>query len=148
MIREATLNDMPELLRMGGALVDEGRFRTFGFIEVKSRAMFESLIGGAGVVFVNERDGQIIGGIACGLSGDWFSDIPLTFDYGVFVWPEHRGTFGGFALMRAYVNWAKSLAPVVNINIGVTSGIDEERTVAMYGLLGLKRVGSALSNLG
>jgi GNAT superfamily N-acetyltransferase len=139
---------MPELLRMARALIDEGRFRTFGFIEAKSRAMFESLINGGGVVFVNERDGKVIGGMACGLSGDWFSDIPLTFDYGVFVWPEHRGSFAGFALMRAYVNWAKSLAPVVNINIGVTSGIDEERTVQMYALLGLKRIGSALSNLG
>jgi len=148
MIRQATLADMPELLRMGRALVEEGRFRSFGFIEAKSRAMFESLIGGAGVVFVNERDGLLIGAMACGRSEDWFSDIPLTFDYGVFVWPEHRGTFGGFSLMRAYVDWAKSLAPVVNINIGVTSGIDEERTVKLYALLGLKRVGTALSNLG
>ncbi|MGQ7937355.1 GNAT family N-acetyltransferase [Paraburkholderia sp. D1E] len=139
---------MPELLRMGSALVAEGRFRSFGFIEAKARAMFESLIDGPGVVFVNERVGQIVGGMACGLSGDWFSDIPLTFDYGVFVWPEHRGTFAGFALMKAYVNWARAQAPVVNINIGVTSGIDEERTVALYGLLGLKRIGSALSNLG
>jgi GNAT superfamily N-acetyltransferase len=148
MIRLATHEDMPSLLRMARALVAEGRFASFGFVEQKVFTLFTALIDGAGAIFVNERNGELVGAMACGKSQDWFSDLPLTYDYGVFVWPEHRGTFAGFSLMRAYVEWANSLGPRVNVNIGVTSGIDEERTVALYGLLGLNRVGTALSNQG
>jgi GNAT superfamily N-acetyltransferase len=145
---------MPVLLEMASALVAEGRFASFGFIEEKVRNLFAALLNGRGAIFLAERDGEIIGAIACGIGEDWFSDLPLTFDYGLLVLPAHRGGFSGAGLIRAYLEWAASLAPVVNINVGITSGINQERTIGLYVAIArrlginLRVIGAALSNLG
>ncbi len=154
MIRQATHDDMPALLELARELVAEGRFASFGFIEQKVRDRFEALIAGAGAIFVAERDGEIVGGMAAGIGGDWFSDVPLTFDFGIYTRSVARGGIAGGRLVEAYLMWAKSLAPVVNINVGVTSGINQDRTIALYLAIAkrlgiqLRVIGAALSNLG
>ncbi|SDI65345.1 Acetyltransferase (GNAT) family protein [Paraburkholderia steynii] len=145
---------MPELLAMARELVAEGRFAPFGFIESRVRETFEPLIDGAGVIFVAEDAGRIIGGMACGLSRDWFSHVPLTFEYGLYTRAGHRGGIAGARLIAAYLKWAVALAPVVNINAGVTSGIHQERTIALYARVGerlgiqMRAIGVAISNQG
>jgi len=145
---------MPELLAMARELVAEGRFAPFGFIEQRVRETFEPLLNGAGVIFVAERDGKIVGGMACGKSRDWFSDVPLTFEYGLYTRPGERGAMTGGRLITAYLLWANALAPVVNINAGVTSGVHQERTIALYLRIGqrlgipIRVIGAALSNQG
>lgn len=146
MIRTATIYDMPVLIALARELVAESRFSDFGFIEAKCQAQFEGLIGGAGVIFIAEKDGEVVGGMACGKSEDWFSDIPLIYEFGVFVRRSHRGGFHGARLIKAYVAWARSLAPRVNINAGVTTGIDNTRVIGLYQALGLEIIGSALSS--
>jgi hypothetical protein len=154
MIRTATPDDMPALLELARELVAEGRFASFGFIEEKVRARFEALLAGAGVIFVAERAGEIIGGMAAGIGEDWFSDVPLTFDYGIYTRAGVRGGIAGGRLVEAYLTWAAALAPVVNINVGVTSGINQERTIALYLAIArrlgihLRVIGAALSNMG
>jgi hypothetical protein len=154
MIRKATHADMPELLELARELVAEGRFASFGFIESRVRDRFEALMSGAGVIFIAERDGEVIGAMAAGIGGDWFSDVPLTFDYGIYVRKAVRGGIAGGRMIAAYLTWANALAQVVNINVGVTSGIDQERTIALYIAIAkrlgieLRVIGAALSNLG
>lgn len=152
MIRTADMGDMPALIDLARELVAESRFADFGFIEGKCRAQFESLMGGTGVIFIAEVAGEIVGGMACGKSGDWFSDVPLTFEYGLFTRAGMRGGMAGARLIAAYLQWAVALAPVVNINAGVTSGINQERTIALYLAVAkrlgipLRVIGTALSN--
>lgn len=145
---------MPELLAMARELVAEGRFAPFGFIESRVRETFEPLIDGAGVIFVAEEAGRIVGGMACGISRDWFSEVPLTFEYGLYTRAGHRGGMAGARMIAAYLTWASALAPVVNINAGVTSGIHQERTIALYIAVArrlgipMRVIGAALSNQG
>ncbi len=139
---------MPILVEFARQLVAESRFADFGFIEAKVAHRFGLLIDGAGAIFIAERDGLQIGAMACGIAADWFSEVPMTYEFGVYVLPQHRGTLAGPALIRSYIRWAKTFAERVNINVGVTTGIDDARVVALYERLGLKVIGTALSNLG
>lgn len=154
MIRTATHEDMPVLVDLARELVEEGRFAPFGFIPEKVRATFEKLIDGAGVIFVAERAGEIVGGMACGMSSDWFSDVPITYELGLFIRAERRGGFTAAMLIVAYLEWANSLGSLVNINAGVTSGIHQERTVEIYERVGrrlginMRAMGVVISNQG
>lgn len=148
MIRTAGYDDMPILVEFARELVAESRFRDFGFIDAKVESQFARLIDGEGVIFIAERDGEPIGAMACGVSADWFSEVPLTYEFGCYVRPAHRGTLAGAMLVRAYLRWARTLSPRVNVNLGVTTGITEARTVALYERLGLKIIGTALSTMG
>lgn len=139
---------MPILVEFARLLVAESRFADFGFIEEKVAHRFGLLIDGAGRIFIAERDGVPVGAMACGVSADWFSEVPMTYEFGVYVAPEHRGTLSGPCLIRSYIRWAKTFGERVNINVGVTTGIDEVRVVALYERLGLHIIGTALSNLG
>jgi len=154
MIRKATFNDMPRLLELARDLVAESRFASFGFVPSRVEETFVRLLTTGGRIFVAERDGEIVGGIACGTGGDWFSEVPITYEYGIFVTKRHRGSPAARKLMEAYLRWAIALAPVVNISVGVTTGIDTDRTVKLWQLVAkrigvqLKVIGPALSNLG
>lgn len=148
MIRVAGHEDMPILVEFARRLVAESRFADFGFIEAKVAHRFGLLIDGAGSIFIAERDGVPVGAMACGVSADWFSEIPMTYEFGVYVAPEHRGSLAGPGLIRAYIRWAKTFGERVNINVGVTTGIDDARVIALYERLGLKVIGTVLSNLG
>lgn len=150
MIRNATVEDLPAVIELARMAIEESRFRDFGFIPEKVHAVFSNLLAGAGAIFVAERDGEIIGAIACGKGEDFFSNVPLTFDYGTNVKPEYRGGMAGPMLASAYRQWADSLAPLVNINLGLTGGIvDEKRLAKMWERrAGLKVIGTLLSNLG
>jgi hypothetical protein len=88
------------------------------------------------------------------MSSDWFSDVPITYELGLFIRAERRGSFTAAMLIVAYLEWANSLAPLVNINAGVTSGIHQERTVELYERVGrrlginMRAIGVAISNQG
>lgn len=47
----------------------------------------------------------------------------------------------GASLAKRFLSWAKALPGVAEITLGVSSGIDPERTGQLYERLGLRRVG-------
>ncbi|EKN5124177.1 TPA: GNAT family N-acetyltransferase [Yersinia enterocolitica] len=145
MIRPATIDDIPVLVALGARMHRESRYVTFSFDEDKCAALAVSLINAEfGVVLVVEESDQLVGWVAGGIGEQYFSHERMAFEYGVFITMEHRGGTAGYRLVKAFIEWAKNHGARV-INMGITTGVHEERTGELYQRLGLARTGSLYS---
>ena len=79
MIRAATKADIPRILELGLMLHATSSFRHIPFDSEKVASMMSDLMDGAGVVFVAERDGVVVGGLAGGVTEYFFSREKLGF---------------------------------------------------------------------
>lgn len=142
MIRNATAGDIPALIELGARMYLESRYaETSPFDEQKCAELAQHLIAApGGCVLVAERDSQVIGWLAGGIAEQWFSRKLMAFEYGLFIAPEHRGGSAGPRLAKTFIAWAADNGAAV-INMGITTGVHEERTGAMYERLGLSRTG-------
>ncbi|MFA4102314.1 GNAT family N-acetyltransferase [Serratia nevei] len=142
MIRNATAGDIPALIELGARMYLESRYaETSPFDEQKCAELAQHLIAAPdGCVLVAEHGGQVIGWMAGGIAEQWFSRKLMAFEYGLFIAPEHRGGSAGPRLAKTFIAWAADHGAAV-INMGITTGVHEERTGAMYERLGLSRAG-------
>ena len=142
MVRNATAGDIPALIELGARMYIESRYsQNSPFDEEKWAELARSVIASpAGCVLVAEKEGVVIGWMAGGVAEQWFSHQLMAFEYGLFVAPEHRGGTAGPRLAKAFITWAKEHGAAL-INMGITTGVHEERTGEMYSRLGLKRSG-------
>lgn len=131
MIRPATYADIPRIVALGHLLHDESSYRTLSFDPVKVSDFLASLIAGAGVVFVAERNNEVIGGMAGGCGEHWFTQDLVAFDYSVFIEPGKRHGITASKLIRAFVEWAK-LRGAKQVNVGITTNINVEATSRLY----------------
>lgn len=142
MIRNATAGDIPALIELGARMYLESRYaETSPFDEQKCAELARHLIAApGGCVLVAEHGGHVIGWMAGGIAEQWFSRKLAAFEYGLFIAPEHRGGSAGPRLAKTFIAWAADHGAAV-INMGITTGVHEERTGAMYERLGLSRTG-------
>lgn len=143
MIRAAKQGDVDALVALGFEMHLESRFCGERYEQDKVRALMSALIGGEGVVFVAERDGEVIGGIAGGVTERWFSRTKVAFDYGLFVRKGVRHGIIAMKLVSALVRWAQSMG-ITCVECGVVSGVHPENTAQLYEAIGFDRVGILL----
>jgi len=123
----------------------ESRYRTLPYNGVKFADLIRKLITNpAGLVVVAEKDGALIGAIAGMVTDHYFADAKIAYEFGLYVEPAQRGTLAGYRLAKAYIDWATEQG-ADQIDMGITTGIAEERTGKMYERLGLKHVGIIFS---
>lgn len=90
--------------------------------------------------FVTEIDGQIEG-VMLGVSNPmWYTRMRQATD--LFLYTTDKGKGTGAWLMRRFISWAKRQPGVKEIMVGVSSGIDYERTIELYKRMGAKQVGA------
>lgn len=145
-VRPATLADIPDMLEFGQRLVTESpTYAQRGFDPIKAAAHFENLIAGpaAGVIFVVEIEGAIVGGFAGGINEDWQSHHKLAFDYVLYVLPDCRKTGAGALLIEAFINWSVAMG-AGRIQCGTATGINVDGTVKLYQHMGFEVVGHFL----
>jgi len=141
MIRVATLDDVDRISELGESLHSESSYSYLPYDIQKVRHLMAGLIGGGyGIVFVAEKDGEIIGGIAGGIAEFWFCNESHGFDYSFFVHPEHRGGSAAFRLLVAFESWCKRMG-CKHIDIGITTGIHVEKTTRFYEKMGFEKSG-------
>ncbi|HDL7643635.1 TPA: GNAT family N-acetyltransferase [Yersinia enterocolitica] len=142
MIRNATAGDIPALIELGARMYIESRYsQNSPFDEGKCADLARSLISSpGGCLLVAEKDDVVIGWLAGGIAEQWFSRQLMAFEYGLFIAPEHRGATAGPRLAKAFIAWAEDHGAVL-INMGITTGVHEERTGDLYSRLGLHRSG-------
>lgn len=140
MIRAAHLSDVPAIVEIGAVLHCTSSYRDIPFNRAKVAALMQSLINGAGVVFVAERDGQVVGGIAGGVAEHWFSDELLGFEYSFFVLPEARHGLIATKLLIAMRTWCKAKG-AKSLRIGITTGINVDGTARFYRSMGFMDAG-------
>lgn len=146
MIRHANTGDIPVLIELGMRMYLESQYAdTSPFDEQKCADLAKQLIGSpVGCVLVAEKDGQIVGWMAGGIGEQWFSRKLMAFEYGLFIAPGQRGGSAAPRMVKAFIAWAKNNGAAV-VNMGITTGVHEERTGTTYERLGLQRFGSLYS---
>lgn len=145
MIRRAQHADIPEIIRLSETMHMESRYRALPYNGAKFAGLLRGLIDtDSGLVVVAEKDGGLIGAIAGMVTDHFFADAKIAYEFGLYVEPAQRGTLAGYRLAKAYIDWATEQG-ADQIDMGITTGIAEERTGKMYERLGLKHVGIIFS---
>jgi len=139
-IRPATMDDIDRLIDLGEILHKEsGRWSRIPYVRDRVKATMKTIIPGEkGAVFVSEKDGVIVGGIAVYADRHWSSDAVIAQEISFFMLPEHRGSFDAARLVCAMRAWAERKG-VAWLECGTSTGVDPERTAKLYERLGFKR---------
>lgn len=141
MIRVATEEDIPRIVELGRMLHSESdEYRDINYDTDKVTETMRGLLNSSGVIFLYERGGEVLGGIAGGMSEFWFSRERIAGDFSMFVHPEARNGLIAVKLMLAFHNWAR-LMGAKRVQMGITTGINEEGTARLYQSLGMRHAG-------
>ena len=145
MIRHANLADVERLAELARDMHAESRFRDLDFNLDKVVVLFAGLVEQEnGLLLAAERDGVLVGFLAGGIGEDYFGDDRFSFEYGVYVAPEHRGSMAGPHLVREFLSWSEERGARYK-NMAITTDITTERTGALYVRLGGRDVGKLYS---
>ena len=139
-IRPATMDDLPRIIELGELLHHESpRWARLSFSRVRAADFISRLIlNDWGCVFVAEKDGVIVGGIAGTALPHWSSDDILGQEASFFMLPEARGSMAAVRLISALVAWGE-MRGAKWMHAGSSTGLDPERTAGLYERLGFSR---------
>lgn len=140
MIRAAHLSDVPRIVEIGESLHRESTYQAIPYSTPKVGALMRSLINGGGAVFVAEQGGEVVGGIAGGVTAHWFSDELTGFEYSFFILPELRHGLVAMKLLLAMKAWCTAKG-AKTLRIGITTGINVEGTARFYRYMGFEDAG-------
>ena len=143
MIRPAKHSDVPRLIELGNILHATSNYASMNYSPEKSANFLHDLINGAGVVFVAEVAGEVVGGMAGGLTDQWFSDDLIAYDYSLFVEPSKRNGVIAVRLIQTFQEWAK-IKGAKQIHMGIGTGVNVEGTTRLYESQGLRNIGPLL----
>lgn len=143
MIRPATELDLLRLDQLAEAYSKEakhhGAFPYNHGCAMKNVAV--SMLSDSTFLYVLVSKGTVVGFLWATLSTMPWSEAKIVFDNILYISPENRGGYPVISLIRTYERWAKSNG-AVSAMLSTASGIDTERTIALYEKLGYKHVGS------
>lgn len=139
-IRVATLADLPRILDLGEQLHKESpRWSRISFNRERAGAALAAMIDGTnGVVFVAERAGVVVGGIAGVIEQHWSSDDRIAHEVSFFMEPTARGGYVATRLVCALREWGR-IKGAAWLNAGTSTGVEPERTARLYEALGFAR---------
>lgn len=93
------------------------------------------------VLLVAENGGKLVG-FMCGIVTEhYFADMVYATNLALYVTPEARGSHACLNLLRLFEQEARARG-ASEIMLGVTSGVQQERTARLYNALGYETVGA------
>lgn len=142
MIRLATKDDLPRLLTLGKEMHEESNYASFSYYQEGVEKMLTSLLDGGGVIFVAERGGEVIGGIAGMVYSPFFTKDKVATDMGLFISKTTRGLMTAPLLIKTFTNWAEEQPGVKQIRPGISLGGKTEGVSKLYERCGYQTVGA------
>lgn len=137
-IRPPTQADMHDLIGLGRAFHEESWYRDMDLSIAKLVQLIEGAIAGDpyfGYVAIDKSNRPI--GYAMALCHEHYFGTDLTVtDLGIYLLPEYRSPLVAATLVRELEEWAFEHMGAKDINLGVSSGIADERIVRFYERLG------------
>lgn len=144
-VREVERRDVDQMLVMWQDMMAESpHYRIKTFNEQKARAllsrMYASLSPSVFGLVVEDESGALVGMLGAIFNEHLLFDGVYTIDLAVYMKPEHRGKgTAAVRMIRMYEEWARKRGvPDNEITLGVSTGIEMERTVCLYERLGYK----------
>ncbi|WP_342051995.1 MULTISPECIES: GNAT family N-acetyltransferase [unclassified Cupriavidus] len=138
-IRTATLADVPRIVELGTQMhAESARWSRIPFDPARASESMIRLIHGTGVVFLYERDGMVVGGIAGVLDKHWACDATIAQEVALFIDSEYRGGMAAGRLICALVSWGQRKGAAW-LHAGTSTGLEPEMVAALYERLGFVR---------
>ena len=144
-IRAAHEEDIGRLVQLGRAMQEESpRFSRMGYSASKVWSLFINLIANEdAVVLVAVVDGEIVGMLMGYVTEQFFSHVRSASELVVYVTPECRGGRAAVRMIQAFEMWAFERG-AKEIQLGVSTEVDAERTVGFYQRMGYAASGHTL----
>lgn len=139
MLRRATPEDVPAILRMAHAMVADSTYAPLGVDEDRMRAFLGPLIS-HGFVVVVEKAGAVVGAMLGDVVVPWYGVNRMGVEYVVYLEPEHRHGLTAARMVGAWVDWCKRHG-AVQCRAGVTAG--NASLERLYVALGFERSGGS-----
>ena len=141
-IREATTDDIIDLMPLAVDMHEESRFRVMKFsVEKMDDFLRWCIVNDDCLLIVAEtNDGEIAGAFAGFCMEQWFSTDKYACDFALFVHPGYRGSTASWKLISHYVGWA-GLKEAKLIQLGISTGVNPDEIGRFYEKLGFKRFG-------
>lgn len=136
-IRDATTLDALVLMDMGKTYLEETDQVTLTFEPEYAVANLVHCIDIPEVFLkVVEDKGEIVGALwgVCNILNLWSMD-KAAMPHIIYMTPKYRGTLCGYRLIREFEKWGKEQG-ASEVHMSVASGINTERTEALYERLG------------
>ena len=108
MIRLATVEDIPAIAAMGAHFIETEYPGAIRFDAERLGTLTRSLIEGAGVVFVVEQDGALVGMMALTTYTHPMNGDPIATEIVWWIQPEARGGRAALQLFKAGETWARA----------------------------------------
>lgn len=143
MIRKATTADIPRMVELGRLMHDESpRFQKYQYLDDQVGDLIKWLIHDhKGLAIVADvADSGIIGGILAMSAPHFACAMMQACDLSFFMHPQHRGGTSAARLVASYRKWANSIG--AEPNMGISTGVQTERTGKLFAALGAKQSGS------
>ena len=141
MLRDATLDDIPDLILLGERMHNESIYACLRYSPSKVAETFSRLIDSErGLFLVAERAGAIVGFVTASAGEPYFSDEIMVTEHLVYMTPENRGTITAVRLLMAFVQWAKRFEPKL-ITAGITTGVTMRESAELYQRIGFDLMG-------
>lgn len=128
-IRAATEADIPRIMPLARAMVDESRFAIYGMNLQKSQDAIAMMVrhpASACMLLAERSNGDIAGMLAGYVTELFFADARVAQDRWFYVAPPHRGSAAALKLLITFRRWAEARqANELWLNMSV--GIDMAR---------------------
>lgn len=138
MIKKATLQDLDKVFKISKRLYlhSTNHIRVYKWDDDTALCTLREFITGKhSTILIDENDGDLRGFIMAQLTTPYAGTNVIANDIAFFVIPEFQGGTTALRLIKAYEKWARR-AGATHIELGVSSGVDTERTLSMYSYLG------------
>lgn len=146
MTRLATINDITRIMDLGEKAIEASLVKTPLDRLTARRYLAQAINDKTHVVYVAEKDGVVVGFIIGVVVPYWFSKSRFATDLAFYCEPQH-GNFAPF-LVRRFMKWAKGQKGVLDVTMGVTSGVAHaDRIGVMFEKLGMTPVGGSFTKL-
>ena len=145
-VRLAKSDDITAALELGRVTLDRSVINGDLDLLHARRAMLRCINDANMSMWVAEHKGKLVGFLMVIREQHWFSKSRYAADICFCVHPQH----GNYApsMIRKYIKWAKEDERVVDINLAISSGLDQDgRAGRMYQNLGFTPVGGVYSLL-
>lgn len=143
-IRRATEQDLPEMIRLGSIMHQESVYSDLDYDPGKLLANGRDWLKFPDLYFLavaEDNSGQVIGMYAGFVSEYYFGRDLCAYDLLLFVDPSRRGSMAAVMLVKAFEDWAWSVG-AKEVCPGTTTMVAPERTSRLFQALGYTVVGS------
>jgi GNAT superfamily N-acetyltransferase len=138
-LRHPNPGDREQILALGKRLHGESWYADFDFdpetlwAAIAAAETDPCFLG----LVLADADEQIVGFLLAGETNHFFGRDRYACDLALYVAPEHRGGSGFVRMIRAYEAWCR-IRGVKEIQVGVSSDVASQSTVAMYQRMGYR----------